>query len=173
MYQSMEHGTVNGSTDQNPDLGRMQSEKVRQLLGNHFIEHGRLVPPALRDGRRKWETNKQKAYGKNFGRHLGLLWKDLTPHLRVLLPDLFKKFKKKDVSPNFITNVLAPMVDDIFLRVDLRKKDYEVYKYKESIAFFCIAFQTWTNSSCACAEQRTHQEAEGREGLSDSVRRLD
>ena len=148
----------------------MQSEEVRQLLGNHFIEYGRLLPTALRDGRRKWETNKKEVYGKNFGRHLGLLWKDSIPHLRVLLPHL--NWKKK-VSTNFITKVLAPMVDDIFLRVDLRKKDYEVYKYKESIAFFCIAFQTWTNCSCACAEQRTHHEAEDREGLGDSVRRLD
>ena len=127
------------------------------------------MPPALRDGRRKWETNTKVSYGSKFGRHLGLLWKDLIPHLRVLLPDLFKKFKKKKrVSPNFITSTLVPMVDDIFLRVDLRKKDYDVYKYKESIAFFCIAFQTWTNSSCIFAE-----EAEGRKGPSDSVRCLD
>ena len=79
---------------------------------------------------------------KKCGRHLGLLWKDLTPHLRVLLPDLFKKFKKKKrVSPNFITSTLVPMVDDIFLRVDLRKKDYNILKNKESTAFFASHFR--------------------------------
>ena len=82
------------------------------------------------------------SYGSKFGRHLGLLWKDLIPHLRVLLHDLFKKFKKKKrVSPNFITSTLVPMVDDIFLRVDLRKKDYNILKNEESIAFFASHFR--------------------------------
>jgi hypothetical protein len=55
---------------------------------------------------------------------------------------LFKKFKKKKrVSPNFIMSTLVPMVDDIFLRVDLRKKDYNILKNKESIAFFASYFR--------------------------------
>ena len=144
--------------------------EVRQELGNHFIEHGRLVPPALRDGRRRWVTNKTKVYGSKFGRHLGLQWKDLIPHLRVLLPDL--EWKKK-VSTKFITSVLAPMVNSIFLRVDLDRKDFCWTKDKESIAFLASDFRLGTDSSCACAEQRTHQEAESREGVSHSLRRLD
>ena len=113
---------------------------TRQLLGNLFIEHGRLVPPALRDTKRKLRANKIKPYGSKFRRHLGLMWKDLTPHLRELMPYL--QWKEK-VSTKFITNVLAPTVDDIFLRVDLDRTDFCVTKDQESIAFFCVGFQTW------------------------------
>jgi hypothetical protein len=143
---------------------------TRQLLGNLFIEHGRLVPPVLRDPRRRFVTNNVAPYGSKFGRHLSLMWENLIPHLRVLLPDL--KWKKK-VSPVFTRDVLEPMVDSIFLRVDLDRNDFCWTRRKESIAFFLSYFRLGTNSSCACAEQRTHQEAEDWEGYGNPLHRLD
>ena len=70
----------------------------------------------------------------------------------------------------FITNVLAPMVDDIFLCVDLDRKDFCVTKNKESIAFLLRISDLVSLFLCLCCAEQC---IEGREEGDDLLHRLD